>query len=606
MKVKAEAVKLIWVATVEVENSGIFREILRFKDPLGRTVRVAVASSLMGKAKELAGLLADLGWQTLDQSAAVGAVQALSSKRPPTNGVLLITNGWWGENNDVFRCGTHVSTSRKAILFYIPTETGRADPEASGSRVKFVRYESPTALTTRLASRGTLKSWRQEVGKRALKSSRVMTAICATFAAPLLKILEIRPFGIVVFGGTRDGKTTTEIATASVIGIGTEQGLPKWALTEAALQEICRMFNDLVLPLDDIALVKGNSKAKYQVVQDMAYRFSIGGQVQISTRGMRALGELPMRTEGYRSIIVTSSEKAIYELAEEAGVERMGGEALRLIDLPASRQGSAGVWDRLAAGDLAGDLLKLGSELSEELKTACRDNHGAVIGRFLESFLGNKKEAISAAKKAIVTFKKLAGSEDHDKQAQGMVEAFAALYAGGSLAVKFNVVPWNRKELRDAVLTCCRDAIAVLNRKPTAAIDPLKPLWAILTDESLVPSVADSKAHLLVPAIGRKLNKRGAFVVEILSGKLKEHAAAGAIHQRLIEHLDTDRVLQRDSAGNPAHNIRWPGSKNKVRAHRLAWPSKVAFDDWLCRSLPVPVEVNTRMAGEGSISEVAV
>ncbi len=290
MKVKTAKVQLFRAATVEIEDTGIFREILRFKDPKGRTIRVAIPPSLMAKTSELAGLLADLGWQTPDKSAAIGAIEALGSKTPPTDGLLLITNGWWGATLEVFRCGTTVKKSRKSKLIYIPTETGRAEEMRGGSHVKPVRYESPTALTTRLVSSEDWKGWRQGVGTGALKSNRVMAAICAAFASLLLRPLGIRPFGIVFFGGTREGKTTTEIAAASVIGIGTEQGLPKWAMTKAALEETCRLFNDLVLPLDDIALIKGTAKARYQIVQDMAYRFSIGGQVQISTRGLRAMG----------------------------------------------------------------------------------------------------------------------------------------------------------------------------------------------------------------------------------------------------------------------------------------------------------------------------
>ncbi len=270
----------------------------------------------------------------------------------------------------------------------------------------------------------------------------------------------------------------------------------------------------------------------------------------------------------------------------------MGGEALRLIDVPASRPGSAGVWDRLSEAERAGDLIELGGKLSQELKAACSLNHGAAIGRFLEKFMANKKEAISAAQKAIETFKKLAQSDDHDKQAQGIVEAFAALYAGGALAVKYNVVPWNRQELREAVLTCCRDAIAVLNSKSAPAsdsalaIDPLKALATLLSDESLVPVLADGKTAVPTQSIGRKRNRGTEFVVELQSGMLKGHAVVGPIHSQLIAALDASRLLQRDSEGNAAHNIRWPGSKKKIRAHRLVWSSMNAFNEWLSRINP--------------------
>lgn len=580
MKPKDSSAGLARVATVEIENTGVFRDVLRFKDPKGRVVRVAVPSALMGKAGELGGILANLGWQTTDQAAAVQDVKTLGSKRPKTNGVMLITNGWWSKPGQTFRCGSRVISSEKGKIFYVPTETGREEPGAKPTpKVKFVRFETPTALTTRLNVAGTVESWREEVSKRALKSSRIMTAICASFAAPLLRLLEIRPFGVVIFGETRDGKTTAEIAAASVIGIGTEQGLPKWAMTDAARQELCRLLNDLSVPLDDIALIQDTPKAKYQTVQDLAYLFSIGGQVQISTRGMRAMGELPQRTEGYRSIIVTSNEKSMRELAAEVGKTRMGGEASRLIDIPASRPGSAGVWDRLTDDESSGNLDALGVKLSDELKSACRDNHGAVMIRFLEKLIADTKEAVSAARKAMRIFKKLAGSASHSKQVQGIVDAFATVYAGGSLAIRYKNVSWSWDELRDAVLTCCRDAVAVLDQESTSALDPHLALVSLVDDESLIPTVADAKTFLPSTAIGRKRDKGNEFVIEILSGNLKMHDV-GVPNDRLLEYLDKQNILRRDAERNAAHNVRWPGLPSKVRAHRLVWPSRTAFEEW--------------------------
>jgi Domain of unknown function (DUF927) len=580
MKVKESTAKLTWVATAEIENTGIYCDILRFWDPMDRIVCVAVPSSLMRKHRELAGTLADLGWQTSDQAAAVGAIQQLAGKPPTAKGVLIVTNGWLGPDADVFRCGPRAIAKKYNKILYIPTATGRADQTGKEpSSVQFVRHDAVGANGSTLAVKGTADSWSNNVGRKALKSSRVMTAICAPFAATLLRLLNIRPFGVCVYGETRDGKTTAEIAAASVIGIGTEQELPKWAMTEAAIHEACRVYNDLVLPLDDVALVPGNAKVKYQKVHDMAYRFSIGGQIQISTRGLKAMGELPPRADGYRSIIVTSSEKAIRELADEAGRERMRGEALRLIDLPSQRHGSAGVWDRLSADEAAGDLVDLGRKLSDDMKIACASHHGAPMVSFLERLVGDKDDALNAARKAIKTFKRLAATQAQDKQVQGVIEAFATLYAGGALALKFKVVPWTRDELREAVLTCCRDAISVLSDPTASSIDPLKVLCSILSDQTLVPTVNDTKQAVPQHAMGRAWSRGAEVVVEFLSVKLKEHPDLGKMHPALVQRLEHQGVLQRDSEGNSTHNIRWPGT-GKMRVHRLVWPSRAAFDEW--------------------------
>jgi Domain of unknown function (DUF927) len=190
---------------------------------------------------------------------------------------------WWKKYQN------RIDPGRLVFIDETWTKTNMAPLRGWGDKGERLRAFVPHGHWKTL--RGTSESWSNEVGRRALKSSRVMTAISAPFAASLLRPLNIRPFGIAVYGETRDGKTTAEIAVASVIGVGTEQELPKRAMTEAALHEACRVYNDLVLPLDDIAPVRGNAKVKYQTVHDMAYRFSIGGQIRIFLSAKIALKE---------------------------------------------------------------------------------------------------------------------------------------------------------------------------------------------------------------------------------------------------------------------------------------------------------------------------
>ncbi len=75
------------------------------------------------------------------------------------------------------------------------------------------------------------------------------------------------------------------------------------------------------------------------------------------------------------------------------------------------------------------------------------------------------------------------------------------------------------------------------------AIDPLKALATLLSDESLVPVLADGKTAVPTQSIGRKRNKGTEFVVELQSGMLKGHAVIGPIHSQLIAALDASRLL---------------------------------------------------------------
>jgi len=97
-----------------------------------------------------------------------------------------------------------------------------------------------------------------------------MLAICAAFAAPLLSFTGRQSFGINLFGRAKAGKTTALLAGASVIGLGREADLPNCGATAAAKGESARMFNDMLLPLNEVGLLGGSKKKAYPEIRDYA------------------------------------------------------------------------------------------------------------------------------------------------------------------------------------------------------------------------------------------------------------------------------------------------------------------------------------------------
>lgn len=50
------------------------------------------------------------------------------------------------------------------------------------------------------------------------------------------------------------------LGAASVVGIGDEDRLPNWNATPAALLESCKAFNDQIMPLNELGLLKGKAE----------------------------------------------------------------------------------------------------------------------------------------------------------------------------------------------------------------------------------------------------------------------------------------------------------------------------------------------------------
>jgi uncharacterized protein (DUF927 family) len=127
-----------------------------------------------------------------------------------------------------------------------------------------------------LEMRGSHKKWLERVAVPATYSSRMVLGICMALAAPLLDFAGLNSFGILVHGPGKAAKSTLLVVVGSVIGFASEQELPNFRTTDTALGEIPAWFNDLLLPMNELGLLKGNAAERGQRIRDLAYGFAEG------------------------------------------------------------------------------------------------------------------------------------------------------------------------------------------------------------------------------------------------------------------------------------------------------------------------------------------
>jgi Domain of unknown function (DUF927) len=307
--------------------------------------------------------------------------------------------------------------------------------------------------TGRRAKSGTWMSWRDNVGQISRLSSVLMLTSSAAFAAPLLAITGARSFGLCIFRKTRSGKTMATVVGASVIGIKAEASLPSWNVTDAHLEELLAKFNDLLFPIDDFSSMKGNDKEKYLLIRDNAYKVSQGW-----SKGRHSSWKNQGAQVGWRTILLTSSEKSIQSLAKAARVERQHGEALRLIDIPAVFDGCDHIFDRLPLEAPVQDLKKWKKELFASIAAECGANHGAALERYIERIITAEFDVKEYVNTAIASFVQQVCEEADGDIARDVAGKFGLIYAGGMLASRFGIVLWPQDELFDAIAKCFRAA----------------------------------------------------------------------------------------------------------------------------------------------------
>ena len=151
--------------------------------------------------------------------------------------------------------------------------------------------------------------------------------------APLLRKLDTDSFAINWFGSTSEGKTITLKVAASVAGLfGPGGALPSWGDSEAGFEGQAMGHRDCMLPLDETA--DGEKEMPLEKrARMLAFGIGRNRPRRLSSTYEKAHG---LKDREYRLIVLSTSERALGEIATKAGSPRLGGEKVRLIDVPAS------------------------------------------------------------------------------------------------------------------------------------------------------------------------------------------------------------------------------------------------------------------------------
>ena len=174
-----------------------------------------------------------------------------------------------------------------------------------------------------------------------------------------------------------------------------------------------------------------------------------------------------------RNIVLSSSERALGQIAHAAGQNRLGGEEVRFIDIPASDPNSSGIFDGNIEPASGKTLRETTKEFVETLKANAIKHQGYALRELLEKYV-NDPHGLEHLKAYKEQFERDAVLPDRHNAHYRVRSNFAVMYAAAALAIDYEILPWKKRPTFRAIEKCMRLALATLatGAKEPAATAP--------------------------------------------------------------------------------------------------------------------------------------
>jgi putative DNA primase/helicase len=287
------------------------------------------------------------------------------------------------------------------------------------------------------ASKGTPQEWKDSVGSLSSGHTLAVLTISMALAGPLLHLAGIESGGIHLLGSSSIGKSSLQRAAASVWGLGDVTGLVRsWRATANGLEGLAVSSSDTLLVLDELSQMSAHE---------------MGHAVYMLANGAgkaRAVRDGSLRDpKTFRLLILSSGEVDIEaKINEDKGRKAKAGQLVRMLCVRADRGKGFGVFDHPGPENDGGQLAQaLSREAARHYGTA-----GPVLVRqIVEEGVETIAEWVRGEIDAFVADHAPRGA---DGQISRAAKRFGLIAAGGELACRFGIVPWETGEALDAAV----------------------------------------------------------------------------------------------------------------------------------------------------------
>lgn len=365
---------------------------------------------LKGDGAEFRGVLLSMGLQISTMQKARNLLTQYIQTAPALQRARCVERTGWHDN-----------------VFVMPDRTiGHADER--------ILYQSSSSAPSAFKQRGKLSDWQKHIAAPCVGNSRLLFAISAAFASPLLHITGMESGGLHYRGDSSTGKTTALRLAASVWG-GVDY-LQRWRATDNGLEALASQHSDCLLVLDELSQV--DPKAAGEV----AYMLANGsGKVRsVRTGSMAAVAN-------WRVLFLSSGEAGLAEHMALAGKKPKAGQEIRLLDIPADAGAGLGLFDTIHDASS-------GAALSKQLNEASAKYYGTPAIAFIAKLVDDIDNLPSKIKQSQHAFIADHLKDDAGGQANRAALRFALVAAAGELATHWGITGWPQGEASTSARIC--------------------------------------------------------------------------------------------------------------------------------------------------------
>jgi len=416
---------------------------------------------------------------------------------------------------------------------------------------------------------GTLADWQDQIGRYAEGNSRLMLALGAAFAAPMLHLTGYEGGGFHLKGASSIGKTTALAVAGSVWGGGGIRGYVRsWRTTANALEGIAALHCDTLLCLDEMGQLEPREAGH------VAYMLSNGVGKARATRDGTTRKPLE-----WRLLFLSSGEIGLAEkMAEDGRGRRLAaGQQVRVVDLPADAGAGHGMFEQLH-GFANGDAL------ARHLRLATSRVYGKPCRAFIPNLVDHPRragdQAAGYARECVEEWCP-AGTSG---QVLRVAARFGLVAAAGEMAARWGVAPWPTQAATSGAKKCFDDWLAERGgTEPAEVREAITAVRRFIEQHGAsrfepAGTYADpEKDPRIVNRVGfRRPDGSGGTEYLVLPESWRSEVCSGLDPVAAAKVLADRGMLARGSDGKLQDRQRVPGFANPIRCYRLT--SKVLDD----------------------------